>query len=320
MIRALALTCALAPTGAGAFDLGWPIDCTLGETCHIQQYVDRDPTPAATDFTCGSLSYDGHQGTDIALPSLQALAEGVTVRAAAAGTVRGMRDGMPDIAANAPDAPPLEGRDCGNGLVLDHGDGWTTQYCHMKRGSVTVRTGDRVDRGAALGQVGLSGRTEFPHLHVTVRKDDTVIDPFDPDGAATCGGTPAPALWSDPVAYVPGGLIAAGLATAVPDYAAIKTGLASPATLPSDAPALVAWGYAFGARPGDRLRIAIDGPAGTIFDQTLVLERVQAQYFRAAGLRRPGAGWPIGDYRATITLTRGADVLDQAAVALRIGG
>ena len=74
MIRALApLLMALAPP-AGAFDLAFPADCTLGQDCYIQQYHDHDPGPEATDYTCGPLSYDGHDGTDIALPTRAAMA------------------------------------------------------------------------------------------------------------------------------------------------------------------------------------------------------------------------------------------------------
>lgn len=43
----------LAPASAGAFSLTFPVDCTLTETCFIQQYVDHDAGPQARDFTCG---------------------------------------------------------------------------------------------------------------------------------------------------------------------------------------------------------------------------------------------------------------------------
>ena len=46
-VFAFALTLALAPP-AGAFELAWPVDCRLGDTCHIQHYVDRDPGPGGT--------------------------------------------------------------------------------------------------------------------------------------------------------------------------------------------------------------------------------------------------------------------------------
>ena len=96
MIRRLC-ACLLGSASLAAaepFSLDFPVDCTLGETCYIQQYVDHDPGPGARDFTCQGLSYDGHKGTDIALPTLAAMAQGVRVRAAAPGVVRARRDGV----------------------------------------------------------------------------------------------------------------------------------------------------------------------------------------------------------------------------------
>ena len=147
----------LAPATAGAFDLALPLDCTLNQSCFVQHLPDHDPSPGTRDFTCGTLTYDGHDGTDFALPSLAAMAEGVKVLAAAPGIVRGVRDGVPDIAVSDPAAPPLQGRDCGNGVAITHEGGWETQYCHMKQGSVRVKVGDRVETGMPLGEVGLSG-------------------------------------------------------------------------------------------------------------------------------------------------------------------
>ena len=59
---------------AWALDLALPVDCTLGETCYIQQYFDHDPSTVWGDFTCGTLAYDGHDGTDFALPTRAAMA------------------------------------------------------------------------------------------------------------------------------------------------------------------------------------------------------------------------------------------------------
>jgi hypothetical protein len=120
MIRALLCLLALA-TPAGAFQLApfklaWPVDCTLGQTCHIQHYVGHDPGPGERDFTCGTLSYDGHDGTDIALPNRAAMAAGVKVLATAPGRVLGARDGVEDF------VPPVPGKECGNGVLVDDGD------------------------------------------------------------------------------------------------------------------------------------------------------------------------------------------------------
>jgi hypothetical protein len=149
--------------------------------------VDHDPGPTALDFTCSGLSYDTHTGTDFALPSLAAMRAGVAVLAAAPGQVTALRDGMPDTGLTPETAAQIEGRDCGNGVVIRHADGWETQYCHLMQGSVTVARGQIVETGTPLGLVGLSGNTEFPHVHIALRRNGQVVDPFDPDGQITCG-------------------------------------------------------------------------------------------------------------------------------------
>lgn len=316
MIRHSALLTLALAFPAGAFEFSQPIACTLGVDCHIQNYFDRDPSPGTADIACGHLTYDGHDGTDFALPSLAAMQAGVAVLAAAPGTVRGIRDGMPDIAISDPAAPPLNSRDCGNGIAIDHGDGWETQYCHMKQGSLRVRTGDRVETGQELGLVGLSGNTEFPHVHLAIRKDGVELDPFASDATTTCGSPATDTLWADTIAYDPFGFTATGFATAIPEFAAIKSGLPSPATLPTDAPALVVWAAYFGPRNGDQLTLSITGPQGEVISQTIPIDRTQALAFRAVGKRTPPGGWPAGDYHAEVVMMRGADELGRETVTL----
>ncbi|MDJ0823883.1 MAG: M23 family metallopeptidase [Rhodobacter sp.] len=307
---AIMLVLGASMAAADAPKLSFPVDCALGETCYIQNYVDRDPSPGYADFGCGALSYDGHKGTDIALRSRAAMAAGVAVYAAAAGTVRGTRDGMADKVYTADDAEALEGRDCGNGLVIDHGQGWQTQYCHLRRGSLAVQSGDAVAAGDLIGQVGLSGRTQFPHLHISVRKDGEPVDPFQPDGRTACSDTGA-ALWADDIAYSPGGMIDAGFSPALPDYDAIKAGTAASAGLRREAEALVMWVYLYGGREGDRIVFDVDGPDGPFLDQTTELTRTQAQLFRAVGRKRRAQDWTDGIYTGTATLIRGTVEIDR---------
>lgn len=312
---AAVLLWAAAAQAAPPFTL--PVACTLGHTCFIQQYPDRDPGPGAADHTCGPLSYDGHDGTDIAVPTLAAMQAGVAVLAPADGTVRAIRDGMPDIAANDPAAPPLEGRDCGNGVLIDHAGGWQSQLCHLAAGSVAVRSGDRVTAGQPVGRIGLSGRTEFPHVHLTLRQGGTAIDPFRPDSAAACGTDPAETLWADPPPYRPGGILDVGIAADPPTFDAVKAGLPAPA-LRGDAPALILWAHLFGTRAGDTLALRLTGPGGVVVDQTAPLDRTQARAFRYAGRRAPAGGWPPGPYAGSVTLLRDGAPLETRRVALDI--
>ena len=128
-------------------ELGLPLACQLGQDCFIQQYVDTQEGPGAQDYTCGPLSYDGHKGTDIRVRDLPAMEAGVPVLAAAAGVVKGIRDGEPDIRVSERGLDQVKGKEAGNGVVIDHGNGWETQYSHLKQRSVRVKLGDRVEAG-----------------------------------------------------------------------------------------------------------------------------------------------------------------------------
>ena len=316
-----ALSLALAsasPALAEAFLLSSPIDCDLASDCYIQQYVDSDPSPVASDFTCSSLSYNGHKGTDFALTSRSDIARNIRVLATAAGRVKGVRDGMDDVSYSAANAENVAGRECGNGVVIDHGDGWETQYCHMKKGSVTVKPGQKLWQGQELGFVGQSGKAAFPHLHLSVRKDGKVIDPFDPDGFATCATPGDSNLWKDRPDYRPGGLIGAGFAREIPTFDDIKAGTVDAQTLPTDAPALVIWGYLFGSQPDDILKLSITGPQGVVIADDVTLTKTQAQSFRAIGKKRRGKPWPIGSYSGEVTLMRGTETLGHKTVQIDV--
>ncbi len=303
-----------APVAAGAFSLSSPIDCDLGAVCYIQQFVDRDPTGGVSDFRCSGLTYDGHKGTDFALPSLAMQAEGVNVLAAADGVVTGVRDEMPDVLHTGPDAPDVTDRECGNGLVINHGDGWETQYCHLALGSVIPRSGQEVSAGEVIGQVGLSGQTQFPHVHLSVRKDGEVIDPFDTGSATDCSASGE--LWAKPIDAPDGGLLSVGFAPNVPDYDAVKAGSAT--MLPTAESNLVIWGLSFGTQTGDMLTLSIEGPERFSFAHDETLDRAQAQTFRAAGKRLTMARWPAGTYNGTVTMTRKGELLDSMSTSFTL--
>ncbi|RPE67148.1 peptidase M23-like protein [Pacificibacter maritimus] len=300
-----------SPALAGDIRLSQPIDCTLGSDCYIQNYVDTDPSSAAQDFTCGALTYNGHKGVDFALPTQADMLKPVNVLASAAGRVVATRDGMADISQKSPNAPNVSGVECGNGLVLDHGGGWTTQYCHMKRGSLIVKQGDQIERGAPLGQVGLSGRTEFPHVHIVARKDGKVIDPFNPFASKTsnaCTTTPTDSLWDQPIAYQSTSLLQVGIASSEPEYAAIKAGTVLVDSLPVSSPALVVYGFAFGGQTNDIMRLTLRGPKGIVAQRDVTSTKNQAQFFNATG-RKSSQSWPEGTYEAQVEIERNGIVI-----------
>lgn len=298
-----------APALADPPALSLPIDCELGNTCYIEDYVDLDPSPGQRDFTCGIKSRDGHHGVDIHLLSFEDMDTGVDVLAAAPGRVAAIRDGVPDRAVTEDNRADIEGRECGNAVRIDHGEGWQTLYCHLKEGSVIAREGQQIETGDVLGEIGLSGLTNAPHIHLAVLKDGEIVDPFLPEAAnGACGLEAGNGLWKDAPDYDRAGLFTAGFSSGVPEFEAVKSGAARITQAADDAP-LVLYGHVFYARPGDTLTLWASGPEGEIFRTVIDLDAPQAQLFRAFGRRAPEGGWPPGAYRGYVRLDRDGRVI-----------
>ncbi len=293
--------------------LSLPVDCDMPKVCFIQQYVDTQAGEGAQDYRCGPLSYNDHGGTDIRVRTMAEMEAGVTVIAAAPGVVKGMRDGMDDVNVAKIGQAALGGRDAGNGVVIDHGNGWETQYSHLKRGSVKVRRGQRVDRGTPLGEIGLSGNTEFPHVDFAVRHNGVTLDPFTGRAEATgCGD--GNSLW-DPaletaLAYVAGGGLFDGFLDRPPKLADAVDGAYRNERPDRTAPALVYYGLAWGLRGGDRDEIEVIGPDGkTLVHRESEIERDKARWISFAGRRQPADGWPAGTYRGRYRVWRDDDLI-----------
>ena len=195
-------------------------------------------------------------------------------------------------------------------LVIDHPGGWQTQYCHLRRGSVSVAKGDEVTRGQRLGYVGHSGMAEFPHLHLSVRRGAKVVDPFvGPDGDATaCEAGPAPLWTAEALRQLAPPLTAvynAGFAPTRPKPAAVRKGLYHAPALSRRAPALILWAEIFWVRPGDTARLRILGPdGGVVAEHSNVLPKRQARRMIFAGRKKPGLFWPAGEYTGEVVVER----------------
>ncbi|MEM9168115.1 MAG: M23 family metallopeptidase [Pseudomonadota bacterium] len=323
---AAAETEADADGGSPSFSL--PVECPAAG-CLVQNYVDRDDGDGVLDFQCGGAAYDGHKGVDFRLLSAaQADATDAPVLAAAPGRVVAVRDGERDrLARTADDFAAVKGRECGNGVVVDHGGGWVTQYCHLKKGSLAVRRGDVVESGARLGAIGYSGRAAFAHVHFEIRRKDAVVDPFmparggcDPSGAAadlwTQGArTQIPAATGGPMTaaleagFAPGPVSPDALEDAGPP--------AAPAT--PQAPALVFYARFMNTRGGDEIRLDVQGPDGPFAEATTgPLERNKATYVAYAGARRRDDPWARGRYEGRAVLVRGDHTVAEATAAIVI--
>jgi hypothetical protein len=315
ILTLLFLSGAIGARAEEAISLALPIRCQPGVSCFFQNYVDHDPSGKVRDYSCGGRSYDGHDGTDIRIRNQAIQRQGIEVLAAAPGRVIGMRNDMEDVSVRSAGKAAITGKECGNGAVIEHDGGWATQYCHMAKGSVRIKAGDAVRTGQPIGLVGLSGDTEFFHLHFTVRYRGKAVDPF-AYGAPenSCGG--GRSLWAtslgEQMQYRPREVIDHGFAGIAPTMELIESGEIDKHAATSSSDALVAFVRAIGLQAGDQQSLAVQGPAGTAFvaNNLPSLDRDKAQFLVMAGKKRTGAAWPAGRYAATYRVTRdGAEML-----------
>jgi hypothetical protein len=135
------------------------------------QYVDMDPSSEGIqDWDCGPHTYDGHDATDFWLKSFGEQDGGVPVFAVLPGRVIVAQDGFED-------RQKVCSWGTENYVRVDHGGGLVTGYGHLRKGSVRVSVGQRVEAGRELGEVASSGCSYWPHLHFVTWLNEEVVEP-----------------------------------------------------------------------------------------------------------------------------------------------
>ena len=67
---------------------------------------------------------------------------------------------------------------CGNEIVINHTNEYSTRYCHLEKFSKGIRKGKKVSQGDTIGFVGSSGLATGPHLHYEFKIGEKRIDPI----------------------------------------------------------------------------------------------------------------------------------------------
>jgi murein DD-endopeptidase MepM/ murein hydrolase activator NlpD len=117
--------------------------------------------------------YDGHGGIDYNDIASDAKDTGSPVHAMRNGTVSYVKN----YAYTDKIVP------CGTQVSIKHPSGSITyeaSFCHMEYNSIPsyITVGKEVWQGTIVGKIGNTGNSSGPHLHLTVRKDGTRIDPY----------------------------------------------------------------------------------------------------------------------------------------------
>lgn len=190
----------------------WPLKAANGlndgSYFFIINYLDHNGSSSGIlDWNCGSVTYDGHRGTDICTfpyPFHKMDNNQVEVIAAASGTIINKADGHYDKNCSLNDSTA-------NYIVIQHADGSCAMYWHLKKHSLTSKTiGQTVVAGEYLGIVGSSGNSTGPHLHFEVLSGvtlNTLIDTY----AGPCNSINSHSWWANQKPYTEPAVILASV-------------------------------------------------------------------------------------------------------------
>lgn len=293
----------------------FPVKCAIGTDCWLLNYVDNDPSNDWHDFEGKKRTYDGHRGLDIAIQNLEQMQKGVAVLAAADGNVIAVRDGVPDMNALINTRQDLEDIGCGNRVAIRHQNGVITDYCHMKQGSILVKKNDRIAAGQKIGEIGLSGLTEFPHLHFGIMNHHLFFDPFTGQPQYQ-GKKPFHPLWQKDVMQrlqkSDRHLYNAGVSDSIPDWISIRGPENTKTDFSARTGVLILWADLIHVKKNDILEFSISGPDKQLFlKKQMIIHKPNVKKLLYTGKRIPSEGFQAGLYEGTIQFIRSSKAIKE---------
>lgn len=296
-----------------SFQLQFPVRCSMNQNCWIINYVDDDSSGNWHDYKGGRQTYNEHTGTDIAIKNISQMRQGVDVIATASGTVVATRDGIQDKNALSQDLSQLQNIACGNRVAIKTGE-WITDYCHMKNGSIRVKKGDYVSTGQTIGQIGMSGLTEFPHLHISVQQGNQFFDPF--TGLERYSKGYKNPLWNPSVlqqlSYKPHVIYNIGVSNEIPSLLNIRNEKYKNNQISSNSDLLLVWLDTMHVEVNDIIDVSVSNFNGIPYlKQRIVVDKANAKKMFYTGKRKPANGFVKGNYNVQIFFRRpSSDVSD----------
>lgn len=305
----LIFLCFASKTALGQ-DMAFPLVCEPGSNCWIINYPDiNGETGTAQDYTCGPGATDGDSFLRIGLNDASAIPLNVYVLAAADGVVKDVTDGVTDrVIASRADLPTGT-LNCGNGLVIDHGMGLQTAYCHLKKNSIAVKKGERVMKGQAIASVGQSGLAAWPQLGFAILKGGYMIDPITGNSTAEgCGFKEHPVISLPPLfmSYQPAAIVSMGFSLDPANRQDMAYGTAPRfAVINREERNINLWAMVLGIHAGDEVDIRIRDPRGRTFqNQSFVADADYDRLPLNVGRTRGYVGWRQGTYVGEVKVTR----------------
>jgi hypothetical protein len=290
----LALFLLMLSSPLSAIELQFPVACRLMDNCWITNHVDLDRDKGhAEDYMCGSKTTDGSKSTHISLGSLSATKKNIPVIATA--------DGQVTVARHNTEF-------CGTRVLIDHGGGWESNYCHLNSKTLHVREGQHVKQNQIVGSIGVSGQTDWPHLSYALLRNGMVFDPFSGrTNLEGCSRASQP-LWlakMNPL-YEPAHVASIGFNFGFLDGNKIKAGTLKAATaMKHDTPQMSLWTLMMNIQKGDEIEIKIIEPSGRLLKKKIIKSKKNTKYYPVyLSTLRGNFLWDKGVYKGVITVTR----------------
>jgi len=131
------------------------------------QYLAKENIPVATDLGSGQFMWPANGGISQYFSWYH---PAVDISNLGGGPIRASDSGTVTVAGW------LDNYGYGNRVIVDHGNGYTTQYSHLS--AIYVSPGQKVGKGEVLGAMGSTGRSTGVHLDFIIRKGGTALNPL----------------------------------------------------------------------------------------------------------------------------------------------